>query len=93
MGKGVKASVKHFQFIRLAENSWEVHTYVDQSDKTTRVTSFELIARILLDTQADRFYIERVVWKSLGKEWVRLPKTYLTREAAFRALTHPTRAD
>lgn len=85
-----------FQIVKRAADSWEVFYWVKiDCPDGVEADSYEVVARVALDIFDDRYYIERPIWGRGAKtcEWHRMPKLYLTWNAAIRDVTNPPEKD
>jgi hypothetical protein len=85
--------MRSFQFIRCAEQGWDIYVTGDASDKNARISTYEHIGRVLYDYAEDRYYIEKRIWERNGGKFARLPQLYLTKDAAFAVFTRPKKGN
>lgn len=76
--------------MRRAQDIWECFGIQNlQGFIASKAATYELIARVILDSEKDRYFIEKPIWTLNSYEWKRSPKPYLTTAAAFKAITIP----
>jgi hypothetical protein len=80
-----------YQFVRKAVDTWEIY-YVEPMDtgaSESRSDTYQVVAKVFRDQEHDCYFIERPVWHANGFEWYRMPKEYITKKAAFKAVLEP----
>lgn len=79
------------QVVRHGEHWWTL-TRVSPVGKTPTgeaVNAYETVAAVKLDAVQDCYRVWRPWWREDDFEWRTDDRTYLTKEAAIRAVTHP----
>lgn len=78
------------QVIKTGDERYEVHMWseIGMCEKG-KITEHAVVGRVTLDKERDRYFVERPQWEISGFTWIRIPRPYVTRAAALRAITHP----
>lgn len=75
------------QIIKRSYDLWDVYV-VSKVDGELTGHYYEPYARIVLDLELDRFFIEKPLWND-ANEWHRIEKPYLVVQAAINAIVNP----
>lgn len=78
-----------YQEIRRGAATWEVHRVDSDKAREVPVHSFELLGRVVLDAEEERFYVEKVEWLVDGHRWKRIEFPYSTKDAAVESMIKP----
>lgn len=80
-----------FQVIRVSQNAHNILRIspLRAPVGTLRADAYELVGRIVLDTNKDRYFVETPHWNERSYEWIRVEKEYVVFQAAFNAAVKP----
>ncbi len=80
-----------YQIVRRGRSLWDV--YLNKSLEScpdgSTVQTQEHVARVNLDPNADRYVVERPIWKADSITWHVVGGSYLTFAATVKSITHP----